>query len=64
MHTGTVSGKYAANSGVSPISQHLELFILFDLDLLTFYLNYQPHWSVSDDQNLKKQNKTKQTTPF
>ena len=58
MHTGSVSGKYAANSGVSPISQHLVLFILFDL-LLELPFTWIT-WSVSDDQNLKKQNKTKQ----
>ena len=63
MHTVSVSGKYDANSSVSPISQHLVLFIL-----LTFYLNYLPLWSVSDDQKLERkkteQNKAKQTFLF
>ena len=63
MHTVSVSGKYDANSSVGPISQHLVLFIL-----LTFYLNYLPLWSVSDDQKLerkkKEQNKAKQTFLF
>ena len=49
MHTVSVSGKYDANSSVGPISQHLVLFIL-----LTFYLNYLPLWSVSDDQKLER----------
>ena len=63
MHTVSVSGKYDANSSVGPISQHLVLFIL-----LTFYLNYLPLWSVSDDQKLERkkteQNKAKQTFLF
>ena len=63
MHTVSVSGKYDANSSVGPISQHLVLFIL-----LTFYLNYLPLWSVSDDQKLERKktekNKAKQTFLF
>ena len=31
MQTALVFGKYVANSGVSPISYHLVLFVLFNL---------------------------------
>ena len=57
MHTVSVSGKYDANSGVSPISQHLVPFILFDL-LFELPASLVCIWWPKIRKKKKEQNKT------